>query len=180
MSSITIASRFGNVGIVNEPTYSFGSGDNLRRYEQEKNLQEVYRPTSVHGVFLDDEPLAVFGAAGGCSAVHRHSALVLDSKLYLAVGDSLVCFALDDRQFCWATVLDPATCFGIYYETERDALISHGELEVARIDKKGNVLWASSGADIFSEGFRLEKKFIAVTDFDKREYHFSYENGSAL
>jgi len=180
MSPITIASIFGNVGIVNEPTYSFGSADNLRRYEQEKSLQGSYMPTSIHGVFVDDKPLVVFGATGGCSVVHRHSALVLDSKLYLAVGDSLVCFAMDDRKLCWATVVDPATCFGIYYKPERDALISHGELEVARIDTKGSVLWASSGADIFSEGFRMENEFIAVTDFNNREYHFSYENGSTL
>jgi len=96
MSLITIASEFGDITIMNEPTYTFGSADNVRRYVLEKNLQSNERPTSVHGVLFDSEPCAVFGAAGGCSAVHERSALILDSKLFLAVGDSLVCFDLHD------------------------------------------------------------------------------------
>jgi hypothetical protein len=179
MSSITIASELGEITIVDESAYEFGSADSVRQYEQEVNLQPLCAPTSVHGIFLNDVPVAVFGAPGGCSAVHEHSALALNSKLYLAVGDSVVCFALGDRTLSWASVVDQATCFGIYYEPERKCLISHGELEVARLDEHGNVLWSSSGADIFSEGFRLEKDFILVTDFNKRDYRFRYEDGTS-
>lgn len=180
MSSITIASELGEITIVDEPAYAFGSAANVRQYAQEMNLQPLYAPTSVHGMFLNDVPVAVFGAAGGCSAVHEHSAVVLNFKLYLAVGDSVVCFAYGDRTLTWASVVDGATCFGIYYEPKRACLISHGELEVARLDESGNVLWSSSGADIFSEGFRLEEEFVLVTDFNKRDYRFSYETGTLV
>lgn len=179
MSSITITSEFGEIEIVNEPAYTFGSADNVRRYAQEKNLEPMYIPSSVHGVILDGEPVIVLGAAGGCSGIHEHSALVVRGVLYLAVGDRLVSFALNSRTLSWVSVIDPATCFGIYYEPNRAALISHGELEVARIDEAGAILWSSGGADIFWEGFKLEPEFIAVTDFNHREYRFDYETGSS-
>lgn len=180
MSSLTIFSALGKIEIVDERNYRLGAEDNARHYQQEYKLQNLYMPTSIHGVLLDDAPLAVFGAAGGCSAVHANSALTLDAKLYLAVGDTVVCFALDERTLCWATVVDPATCFGLYHQRERDALSSHGELEIARLDKHGSVLWASAGADIFSEGICLRHKCVDVTDFNGRAYRFDYQDGRPL
>jgi hypothetical protein len=114
MSSIVIFSELGKVKIFDEPNYTFGSQDNVHRYAQEENLQPIHTPTSTHGVFLNGAPVIVFGAAGGCSSVHRHSALVLNSKLLLAVGNSVVCFSLNDLKLKWASVVDNATCFGIY------------------------------------------------------------------
>src|SRR5471030_208199 len=180
MSYMVIVSELGEVKIVNEPNYTFGSQDNVQRYAQEENLQPFDTPTSTHGVFLNGAPVVVFGAPGGCSSVHEHSALVLNSKLFLAVGDSVVCFSLSDLKLIWASVVDDATCFGIYYEPQRTALISHGELNVARLDENGKILWSSSGADIFSEGFRLEEEYIVVTDFNHRNYHINYETGISV
>jgi hypothetical protein len=177
VDSIVIFSQLGEVKIVNEPNYTFGSQDNVRRYAQEENLQTVYTPSSIHGVFLNGEAVVVFGAAGGCSSVHKHSALVLNSKLLLAVGDSVVCFSLNDLKLDWASLVDDATCFGIYYEPQRMALISHGELEIARLDDNGKILWSSSGADIFSEGVRLEEEYIVATDFNQRSYRINYDTG---
>ena len=112
--------------------------------------------------------------------MHKHSGLVLDSKLYLAVGDRIVCFVPLDHRLAWCSKVDSATCFGIYYNPSRHALLSHGELEIARIDEAGGLLWSSSGADIFSEGFRLEDEDISAVDFEGREDHFSYETGSSV
>lgn len=114
----------------------------------------------------------VFGAGGGCSSVHEHSAVVLGDDLYLAVGDSIVCLDLGKLELVWAASVDPATCFGIHYDSSRDALISHGELEIARVSKDGKVVWASSGADIFSEGLTLESEFIQAIDFNGKVYRF--------
>lgn len=179
MRTLVLTCNLDKVEIVDEPTYVFGSVDNARRYEFEMLLAPDERPTSIHGVLLNDEPVVVFGAGGGCSAVHLHSAVVLGSKLYLAVGDRIVCFVPLDRRLAWSSKVDPATCFGIYYNPGRHALLSHGELEIARINEAGELLWSCSGADIFSEGFRLEDEYIAAVDFEGREYHFSYETGSS-
>lgn len=70
-----------------------------------------------------------------------------------------------------------ATCFGIYFDEDNSALISHGELKIARLSEVGKILWRQSGADIFSEGFVLHPKFIEVIDFYKQTYWFRYEDG---
>ena len=180
MHFLVIASEFGEVKIVNESTYTFGSADNIRRYAQEIKLLPCEGLTSTHGVLINDEPIVVFGAGGGASAVHEHSALILDSRLYLAIGYNIVCFALADRRLAWSLKIDPATCFGVHYNVTRHALLSHGELEIARFNEEGDVLWSSSGADIFSEGFWLEEEHISVVDFERRAYHFSYETGASI
>ena len=180
MRSLVIASEFGEVKIVDEPTYTFGSADNFRRYTQEINLPPCEGITSVHGLLINDEPIGVFGAGGGASAVHAHSALILNAKLYLAIGHNIVCCSLADHRLVWSLKVDPATCFGIHYNSRRHALISHGELEIARFNEEGDVLWSSSGADIFSEGFWLEEEHVSAVDFEHREYHFNYETGATM
>jgi hypothetical protein len=178
MRTLVLTCDLDKVEIVDDPTYTFGSVDNARRYGYEVLLVSDERPTSIHGVLLNDEPIVVFGAGGGCSTVHEHSGLILDSKLYLAVGNRIVCFFPLNQRLAWSTKVDSATCFGIYYDPGRHALLSHGELTIARIDEAGKLLWSSSGADIFSEGFRLEDGYISAVDFEGREYRFSYETGS--
>jgi hypothetical protein len=53
----------GQVTILNEPTYSFGSADNLRTYDLEIRLDNE-NPTSVHGVRTDGRWSAILGANG--------------------------------------------------------------------------------------------------------------------
>jgi hypothetical protein len=172
-----LASPSGIIRVVNEPTYSFGSPDNARRYPLEIELAPGSRPTSIHGVLLDEVAVAVFSNGGGASAVHDHSALLMDSLLYLAIGDSVACLDLQASKMIWSVQVDSATCFGIYYDDARRALISHGELEIARLTADGSILWQASGADVFSEAFALRPEFIEAVDFNQRAYRFSYDDG---
>lgn len=48
-----------------------------------------------------------------------------------------------------------ATCLGVYFEGRTGALISHGELEIARFSAEGAILWRRPGADIFTGAFAL-------------------------
>jgi hypothetical protein len=72
-----------------------------------------------------------------------------------------------------------ATCFGIHWENGRGALISHGELEISRLSSEGNLLWQASGADVFSEGFRLLPAHIEAVDFKRTVYRLDYATGEA-
>lgn len=62
-----LSSPAGIIHIVNEPTYSLGSTDNARSYPLEVQLADEWLPSSIHGVLLDDEPVAVITNAGGAS-----------------------------------------------------------------------------------------------------------------
>jgi hypothetical protein len=175
-----ITSPAGSIEIVNEPTYSFGSCDNVRAYPFERDLAPGSGISSIHGVLLDGVPIAVFANGGGASGIHDQSAIFVDGLLYLAVGDSVVCMSASPIDVRWSLQVDPATCFGVHHDQAHDAFISHGELEIARFSKAGAIIWSSSGADVFSEGFALRSDCIEAIDFDRRAYRFRYEDGQLL
>lgn len=167
------------IKLVNEPTYSFGSTDNSRRYDTEVDLTGGCQASSIHGLIIDDRPTLVVGDSGGASGVHEHSLLLLESRVYIAVGAHIVCLTLGSQKPDWTVEIDEATCFGLYYAEAHDALISHGELEIARFDRDGEVLWSAGGADVFSEGITLHDDSIEAVDFDQQSYFFSYATGES-
>lgn len=168
-----------DIRIANEPAHSFGSADNTRRYRYEIDLARG-EAWSKHGVLIGGSPIAIVGAAGGATAVHSDSAVVVGERLYLAVGDWVVSFTLEPFALDWSIQADSATCFGIHYSSERRALICHGELEVSRLSEDGRILWKSHGRDIFTGSFNLRPEWIEAQDFDGDVYRFDYENGRAL
>ena len=172
-----IQSDYGQIELVNELAYTFKSTDNVRLYSFSKQLDNKYGSTSIHGILLNGDPIAVFGDAGGCSGIHAHSALLHDGLLFLAVGRHIVCLKPMPFEFLWAVQTDTATCFGVHYSKPNRALISHGELEIARFSESGKLLWSASGKDIFSEGIDLRLEFIEVKDFNLEVYHIDYPNG---
>lgn len=172
--------RYGLIEIVDEPTYSFGSADNTRRYDQEIRLADGCI-SSIHGVHLNGDGVVIVGAGGGCSAVHKHSASIVDDRLYLAVGDSVACLSLEfGPKLLWSAQTDMATCFGVYWVERQRALFSHGELEITRLSTDGVIVWQTSGADIFSEGFRLFPDYIETVDFNQAVYWLDYATGEVL
>jgi outer membrane protein assembly factor BamB len=176
-----IETPLGVIEVVNEPTYRFGSADNVRAYPFARKLQnESSEATSIHGLILDGKPLAVFGRGGGASGVHERSLVYCERHAYLAVGDCVICVDLEPFSFNWMLQTDSATCFGVYLEPRRRAFISHGELEISRFTADGRLLWQVSGADIFTGPFALHPGYIEATDWDGRVYCFSYEDGTLM
>jgi len=175
-----LASPAGFIELIDEPTYSFGSADNVRTYPLERNLASGSHAGSTLGVLLDGVPVAVFANGGGASGIHEHSAAFVDGLLYVAVGDSVVCLSVSPIDVKWSLQVDPATCFGVHFDHAHGAFISHGELEIARFSAAGELLWNSSGADVFSEGFTLRSDCIEAVDFEHRTYRFRYEDGRML
>jgi hypothetical protein len=176
---LVLDTQEGQVTIFDEPTYSFGSADNLRTYDTEIRLDSEHL-TSVHGVRSEGEWSSVFGASGGCSAVHQHSAIEVDGRLYLAVGNQVACLNLATGLTEWSRRVDLATCFGIYWDSLHEALISHGELQISRLSLAGDEIWSAGGADIFWEGFRCLLDGIEVIDFNRSVYLFDYRTGMLL
>jgi hypothetical protein len=174
---IRVDTNVGTVELLNERTYTFGSTDNLRKYPYERNLTGSSRPYSIHGIVLDGDPLIVVGAGGGPTVVHGRSLAYVRDLLYLAVGDSVVCVELRPFRFRWLLQTDSATCFGVYFEERNRALISHGELEIARFSEEGIILWRTSGEDIFSGRFTPKSEFIEAVDWNGRIYHLNYHDG---
>jgi hypothetical protein len=170
----------GVVELRNEPSYTFGSADNVRKYRFEWNFTDSRRPSSIHSIVIDGDALAILGAAGGASAVHEHSLTYAHNVLYVAVGDSVFCLQPKPFLFKWVLKADPATCFGVHFEERNRALISHGELEIVRFSAEGRILWSTSGADIFTGPFSLKPDFIEAVDWNDRVYRLSYHDGQSI
>lgn len=166
-----------HIEIIDEPTFAFDSVENPRRYLHKWNLSKAKQPYTVHGVIIDGRPTAVFGADGGATAVHPHSLLSVDDRHYLAVGPHIVCFEATPFRCRWTLQIDQVACFGIYRHDASGALLSHGELEICRFDETGRIIWASSGADIFTEGFSIQPTHIEAIDFNGGIYRFRYLDG---
>ena len=167
--------------VEDDPTYSLGSVDNIRAYGREYSFCGEYRPTSKYGVSCQEpgQPThsCILLAAAGATRVNRQSAVIVGERCFIAIGDMLCSLSLPALQLFWARKVDPATCFGVYYLPEHECLISHGELEIARVSLDGEVVWSASGKDIFSEGFQLAGDFVEAIDFNHEVYHFDIATG---
>jgi len=164
------------------PRYDARSADNACAPEQEYLLgDDGCRPSSRHRIVIrrGDTVLAsrVLLAGGGGSGVHEHSALVRADTCYVAVGPFVCALELPTLRLLWHTQADTATCFGVYDAPGYASLISHGELEIARLSYSGQLLWSESGKDIFSEGFTLREHHAEAVDFDGTRYRFELETG---
>ena len=146
-------------------------------YRHVEDFTDGYRPSSAHALTLDGEPLALFVGSGGATSVHPNSAVHVRGSLYIAICNRVVCVRPKPYERRWAVVADPATCFGVHHDAAHDALISHGELLIARLDDAGRVVWSASGTDIFTGAFRLAPEAVEATDFDGRIHRFDYADG---
>jgi hypothetical protein len=57
-------------------------------------------------------------------------------------------------------------------------LLSHAELEIARVSLFGKVMWKSGGEDIFTGGFKVFPDYVEAVDFNQTAYHIEIETGA--
>jgi len=168
--------------LINEPTYTPGSTDKLRPYSREYDFAAAEYPNSRHGLVLREGGIVrqscILLASGGASGIHEHSAIMVGSTCFVAVGDTLCGLALPSLDLLWHRQVDTATCFGVYFSAKHDCLISHGELEIARVSLSGEILWSLGGADIFSEGCELHSDYVEAIDFNRTVYRIAIATGA--
>jgi hypothetical protein len=167
--------------VLDDPTYTPGSADNVRQYDCEYCLVQKYRPVSQYGLICRDKQgltrSCILLAGGGASRVHNHSAVVVNGSCFVGVGDRLCCLSLPALDLKWAIRVDTATCLGVYYLPQDGCLLSHGELEIVRVNLSGQIVWSASGKDIFPEGFRIVDDHVEAVDFNHEVYRIDIATG---
>jgi hypothetical protein len=161
--------------LIDEPSNSSG---HLKKYPFAKDLAPGSW-SSVHGLWLNGEAIAVFSNSGGPTTVTANSAVYLDGLLYLAVGKSVACVRPRPFEYKWSLQVDQGSCWGIHFDRTHQALISHGELEIARFSTSGMLLWSCAGEDIFTE-VSLLPQFIEAIDWNGKGYRFTYDGGRSV
>jgi hypothetical protein len=89
----------------------------------------------------------------------------------------LCSLSLPNLDLKWSIKVDSATCFGVYYSSKHDCLLSHGECEVARVSLRGEIVWSAGGKDIFSEGFQIVGDCVEAIDFNHEVYRIDIATG---
>jgi hypothetical protein len=172
-----------NIEIIPEDfRYDPRSSDNLRTYDRVYRLEGPQ--SSVHGLRVSEGDRlvssAVLVAGGGASGIHERSAIVTPKVIYLAVGDHVACLSLPMLNLVWATKVDSATCFGVHAIPGSSDIISHGELEIARLNEEGRIIWSSGGRDIFTEAVKVLPDAVQAVDFEGWTYQFDLSTGKCL
>lgn len=167
-----------------QTNHTFGSADNLRRYERESYVGTDGYIVSQHAVVVkqDGEEIAshILAAGGGGTGIGERSALTHENQVILAIGDHLCALEVPSLDVIWRTQVDDATCFGVHLPPRRDCLISHGELSISRLDFGGNMVWQSYGADIFTGELQTFENHIEVVDWNGWRYSFDSESGTSV
>ncbi len=170
--------------IADDPTHTVGSADNVHIYDHEYHLDDAhdeYAVTSCHAVrvFDDNELIAasILMAGRGASSIHEHSAIIHNQSCVIAVGPFLASLKIATLELEWTTQTDWATCFGVYHSEKHHCFISHGELEISRVSYNGQLVWQTSGADIFTNGISIREDSVHVVDFNNMEYILDINTG---
>jgi hypothetical protein len=170
------------IEIYNDPTFSNYSSDNITDYISVYSSLGQYSANSFHGIKIYKEnhflKSAGVAASGGGTGVHENSFVIGDDRIMVCCSDTVFCLSIPDLCLIWQTKADTATCFEIF--KLQDNYIVHGELEITKLDKDGNIIWQNMGADIFTtldgkDNFIITDKYILATDWENREYKFDFD-----
>ena len=172
----------------NESDYVLGSSDNTFDYDMvyQDEKSSIYR-SSNHGikVYRGNElyKSAIVCAVGGGTGVFEKSAVIDNEAILICCANKIFSLQLPDLTLNWYSKVDPATCFGIYKAD--NGLFTHGEIQICRLDNKGNILWENGLRDIIvnidshEECFILHDTFIELMDFNSNKYKLDF-NGRFL
>jgi hypothetical protein len=173
------------IDVIDDPTYSYQSTDNVRQYERVYALIDRRDSWCKCGILLwegdwDESELlhsCIVMAGGLFMEPRQHSVVLLGDKLFVAIGSLICCFLLPSLELQWHVAVDAAACFGIHYLAEKHCLISHGEIEIARLNMQGVIEWKASGGEIFTGEMHVYPEYIDVADFNDEKYRIDVDDG---
>ena len=169
--------------------YNPSSVDNVISYDQYYSIAEerasLLTQIGIKTIDLSDEIIkrVCIAASGGATGVHKRCCVLSSNTITICCANTVFNLTLPDLALRWKTKSDDATCFEIY---ERDeGYIVHGELQISKLDDKGNILWQFTGNDIFTtptgrNAFRIENDIIYATNWDNVVFKLNADTGELL
>lgn len=178
------------IEVFDDLQFTLNLADNLRQYEKvyfnEKDLETKFSPASKHAIIIKEFETKISSAfiyeSGWTVKINEKSFIIKDDKIWIIAGNKVYCLSIPSLDLKWQKEFDNFTNIAIY-KIENDFLI-HGELEIFRITKEGQILWRFGGRDIWvnTEGkpeFNIENDTIRLFDFESNEYVIDF-NGNQI
>ncbi|MDF2187912.1 hypothetical protein [Paraflavitalea sp. CAU 1676] len=162
------------------------TSDSPTSYEKVYRAGNGYTSVSQHAIIIYRDSVkttsAILLADAGATSVTSDAVLIDGDNLITRCCNTVFCLSIPELNLIWMAEADWATCFSIH--KYQDSYITHGEISVARIDRKGNLLWSYSGTDIFvcldrGTPFKMHNSHIELTDFSGGKYEIDY-NGETI
>ena len=150
-------------------------------YQIEIREKEAHPPQVAVYLYKAEEEIKsiVLTAGGSVSSLWEKSALLDGDRLLVACGNEVFCILLPTLELLWHTQVDMATCFEVV--PYQDDYITHGEVEISRLNRQGEILWQFSGKDILvspierTPSFTLTPEGIELVDFNYESYFIDYD-----
>ena len=165
-----------------EPCWTPGSADNLRRFDREIVLDEDSCRRAV-GVTVEREgrvlASAVLRVGAWSPGAQEGSVVVRRDAIYFSAGPQVVALELPSLEPRWMVKVDDACVFGLH-EIEEDALLVHGELDVTLLGMDGEIRWQHGGWDIFTGGCHIDGGQVVAVDWNGAVYRWRLSDGEVL
>lgn len=184
---IEIAHQQYKVFIYTDHQYTVESADNLRRYNRVYVDDSRDRYSNVSNVAIlvkhgqDEVASAILCDTGIFTGLSESSFIIEERVLYICVGNKLYYLNIPDLTLKWTGQVDYVTNFSV--QKLEDDLLVHGELEITRITKLGEIKWQFGGQDIWvnTNGFpviTLLYDRIKLVDFQSNFYAIGFDGNT--
>jgi hypothetical protein len=181
---IEIAHQQYKVLVYTDHQYTVESADNLRRYKRVYVDDSWDRYSNVSNIAIlvkhgqDEVASAILCDTGVFTGLSQSSFIIEDSVLYICAGNKLYYLNIPDLTLRWSGQVDYATNFSV--QKLEDDLLVHGELEITRITKLGEIKWRFEGHDIWvnNDGHQevtVLPKSIQLVDFGSHRYQLDFD-----
>ncbi|MDM1295354.1 hypothetical protein HX021_13785 [Sphingobacterium sp. N143] len=172
------------ITILEDDQYEIESSDNLREYDQ------VYFDSSIGRykvsaqlailISLNNEEIGstIICGTGPYAGLTERTFLIEDDHLYICFTDDLYCFSIPNLSLTWKNQIDDCVNFGLQ-KIENDLLV-HGEIEIIRLTKAGDIIWRFAGINIWVniDGHKevtVLPKSIKLVDFESNCYELDFD-----
>lgn len=170
------------IKLFDESDYTLGAPSHVRTYEKIFTDTNDLLVTSQIGVALlaaeELKSSCLIGAVGCGTLIHPQSALLCYNQLIICCSNTVFKLTIPELDLVWKTVSDTITCLGIHQVGED--YIVHGELEITKIDKNGNIIWQLGGRDIWTtaegtDNFAVYDDHLLATDWQYNTYKIDFD-----
>jgi hypothetical protein len=174
------------IEVLDEANYILNSVENLRQYNKVysyvNDYEDQFLPTSKHAISIKEFGKEISNAiicdVGGGTGIYENAFIFDNDKIWIHICNKIYCLEIPSLDLIWNKEFDIFTNLSIY-QHENDILI-HGELEIFRITKEGEIIWSFGGRDIWinTQGkteFSIEDNVIRLFDFESNEYVIDFD-----
>nr|WP_294929975.1 hypothetical protein [uncultured Flavobacterium sp.] len=162
------------------------SNNDLIQYKKIYLSNSNSEDTTKHVIIIKESGIKISNAkiygVGSFSGIFLNSFILEHDKILMLGGNKVYCLDIPFLELLWYKEFDLHSNFSIY-KLEEDFII-HGESQIFRISKEGEIVWSFAGRDIWfnMEGepeLTIETNTIRLFDFVSNEYVLDF-NGNLI